>query len=478
MSNVHHPARRHTFSGIWLLLILGGCAVGPEYSPPEPDLPGSWSESQQPSSEMQREMLADWWRLFEDPVLDELIDVAIVTNPDRDLALARIREARERFRISRATTRPYMSSSGTASAFESTAPTGDTDWLELYDVGLDASWELDIFGGLRRSVEAAEATIEARRADYVDVMTSLAAEVALTYVNLRTLEARLQITQTNVALQEQTFALVQWRTEAGLTTALDVAQAAANLETTRAQLPVLERDLAQSRNKLRFLTGEGAADIDSVSGLTATIPVTQKSVAIGIPADTVRQRGDIRAAERNLATQSARIGIATANLYPSFRLAGFIGRSASDLSGLFEDNAQATNLAASVSAPLFNAGQLRANIAVEDALYAQALASLEKTILNALREVEDALAAQTGAHERTGHLRLAMQEAERANVLASQEYEAGLSDFDRVLDTQRTLLTAQEQFVLNQSAESTATIQLYKAVGGGWNASIPSGQGT
>jgi NodT family efflux transporter outer membrane factor (OMF) lipoprotein len=290
------------------------------------------------------------------------------------------------------------------------------------------------------------------------------------------LEARLQITQTNVALQEQTFALVQWRTEAGLTTALDVAQAAANLETTRAQLPVLERDLAQSSNKLRFLIGEGASDIDSVLGLTATIPVTQESVAIGVPADTVRQRGDIRAAERNLATQSARIGIATANLYPSFRLVGFIGRSASDLSGLFEDNAQATNLAASVSAPLFNAGQLRANIAVEDALYAQALASLEKTILNALREVEDALAAQTGAHERTGHLRLAMQEAERANVLASLEYEAGLSDFDRVLDTQRTLLTAQEQFVLNQSSESTATIQLYKAVGGGWDAAknLPS----
>jgi NodT family efflux transporter outer membrane factor (OMF) lipoprotein len=284
------------------------------------------------------------------------------------------------------------------------------------------------------------------------------------------LEAQLQITRTNVAVQEQTFALVRWRTEAGLTTGLDVAQAAANLETTRALIPALERDLAQSRNKLRFLIGEGAADIDSVLGLTATIPVTQESVAIGIPADTVRQRGDIRAAERNLATQSARIGIATANLYPSFRLVGFIGRSASDLSGLFDSSENTSNLAATVSAPLFNAGQLRANIAIEDALYAQALASLEKTVLNALREVEDALAAQIAAQERTGHLRLAVQEAERANVLAAQEYEAGLTDFDRVLDTQRTLLTAQEQLVLNHSAESTATIQLYKAAGGGWDA--------
>ena len=478
MSSVLRQACRHTFSGIWLLLMLGGCAVGPEYSPPGTDLPASWSESQQPSGEMQREMLADWWRLFEDPVLDKLIDTAIVTNPDRDLALARIREARERFRISRATMLPNLSGSGTTSVLESTGPTGDTDWLELYDVALDASWELDIFGGSRRSVEAAGATIEARHADYVDVMTSLVAEVALTYVNLRTLEARLEITQSNVAVQEQTFALVQWRTEAGLTTALDVAQAAANLATTRAQVPLLERDVAQSRNKLGFLTGEASADIDSILGMATTIPVTRESVAIGVPSDTVRQRGDIRSAERNLAVQSARIGIATANLYPSFRLVGFIGRSASDLSGLFEDNAQATNLAASVSAPLFNAGQLRANVAVEDALYAQALATLEKTILNALREVEDALAAQTAAHERTGYLRLAVQEAERANLLASQEYEAGLTEFDRVLDTQRTLLTAQEQLVLNQSAESTATIQLYKAVGGGWDASIPTGQGT
>jgi NodT family efflux transporter outer membrane factor (OMF) lipoprotein len=427
---------------------------------------------------MQREMLADWWRLFEDPVLDELIDVAIVTNPDRDLALARIREARAQFQISRATTRPNLSSSGTASVFESTAPTGDADWLELYDVGFDASWELDVFGGIRKSVEAAEATIEARRADYVDVMTSLAAEVALTYVDLRTLEARLQITQTNVTIQEQTFALVQWRTEAGLTTALDVVQAATNLETTRAPIPALERDLVQIRNKLSFLIGVGTAEIDGFSGMTATIPEAQEGVAIGIPADTVGQRGDIRSAERNLAVQSARVGVATANLYPSFRLVGFIGSSASDLSRLFDSSAKVSNLAATVSAPLFNAGQLRANIAVEDALYAQALASLEKTILNALREVEDALAAQTAAHERTGYLRLAVQEAERANLLASQEYEAGLTEFDRVLDTQRTLLTAQEQLVLNQSAESTATIQLYKAVGGGWDASIPTGQGT
>lgn len=470
MSSVLRQACRHTFSGIWLLLMLGGCAVGPEYSPPGTDLPASWSESQQPSGEMQREMLADWWRLFEDPVLDKLIDTAIVTNPDRDLALARIREARERFRISRATMLPNLSGSGTTSVLESTGPTGDTDWLELYDVALDASWELDIFGGSRRSVEAAGATIEARHADYVDVMTSLVAEVALTYVNLRTLEARLEITQSNVAVQEQTFALVQWRTEAGLTTALDVAQAAANLATTRAQVPLLERDVAQSRNKLGFLTGEASADIDSILGMATTIPVTRESVAIGVPSDTVRQRGDIRSAERNLAVQSARVGIATANLYPSFRLVGFIGRSASDLSGLTERTAQTTNLAASVTAPIFNAGQLRANVAVEDALYAQALASLEKTVLNALREVEDALAAQTAANERTAYLHLAVREAERANVFASQEYKAGLTDFNRVLDTQRTLLTAQEQLVLNQSAESTATIQLYKAVGGGWDA--------
>ena len=472
MSRSNSPSRSRSILGIAVSITLAGCAVGPDYVPPERDVPAAWSQVDEQNSEVSLDALADWWRLFDDPALNQLIDQAIAGNPDRDLALARVREARARFRVSKASGRPSLSSGVTASTSESADLTGDIDWRDLYDIGLDATWEIDVFGGTRRAVEAADATIEVTQAEYIDVMTSLVAEVALTYVDLRTLQERLQITRADVANQEETFRLVRWRREAGLTTALELEQARSNLQLSRADIPALERDLAQTRNQLSLLLGESPGELDSILGNASAIPSAPINVAIGVPTDTLRQRSDIRSAERNLAAQSARIGIATANLYPSFRLTGSSSRSAADASDLFEDAARLNSLAASVTAPIFNAGQLRANVEIEDALYAQSLASYERSVLNALREVEDALAAQTTARERTETLRLALRSAERANALATQEYAAGVTGFDQVLDTQRTLLAAEEQFALNLSAETTAAIALYKAVGGGWSAAV------
>jgi NodT family efflux transporter outer membrane factor (OMF) lipoprotein len=249
-----------------------------------------------------------------------------------------------------------------------------------------------------------------------------------------------------------------------------VEQSRANLESTRAQIPALERDLAQSRNKLAFLLGEAPGDFEARGITPAAIPAAPANLAIGVPADMLRRRNDIRSAERELAAQSARIGLATASLYPSFRLTGSVSSSSTNFSGLFDSSAVTTSLVRGISAPIFNFGQLRANVEAEDALYEQSLSVYKKTILNALREVEDALAARAAAAKSASLLQDAVEAATSVRDLATQEYEAGLSGFIEVLDAQRTLLSLQEQHALNQSAETGAMISLYKAAGGGWSA--------
>lgn len=471
-------AKRHfkVLSASALSLILAGCVVGPDYRPPVQPTPDAWTETG-PSTEPNSfasdvETLASWWTAFDDPILTSLISKAVENSPDRDQALARLREARARFQITRADTRPTVTAGASATAVESADFFGDVDWRGTYDTGVDASWELDLFGGVRRANEVAEATLQAREAEYIDVMTSLVADVAFTYVELRTLEERIRLTQSSIVAQEETVQLIGWRTEAGLTSALDLEQAQSNLESTRAQIPLLESDRATSLNALAFLTGKVPGALDELLAEARQIPSPPNTLAIGVPADAMRQRGDVRAAERNLAAQSARIGVAEANRYPTLRLTGAIGASAADVSGLFDDVSRVASFGPSLSSTLFDAGRLAANVEVEDALYEQALSSFERTMLNALRETEDALASRHAAQRRVDSLGSAVAAAERARDLATQEYDAGLADFDRVLDAERTVLSLQEQFALNQSGEAQAVISVYKAVGGGWDAAF------
>ena len=470
MSKANKQTRLRLVSWLAMSACLTGCVVGPDYQAPDPDMPTAWSIAETQSNDERLEALADWWTLFDDPVLEDLIEQSIQGNPDRDYALARVREARAQFKITAADRFPTVSAGGAASATRSTDLAGESDWQGLYNANLDAGWEVDVFGGINRSIEAAKASLQAREADYIDVMTSLVAEVALAYVNVRTLQEQLRITRSSLAAQEETFDLTQWRAEAGLTSMLDVEQARANLESTRAQIPALERDLTQSQNTLSFLLGKAPGQLESIAQTPSAIPLAPAGATIGVPADILRQRSDIRSAERNLAAQSARIGIAITNLYPTFSLSGSLGSSAADVPGLFDDTALTTSLVSGVTAPIFNAGRLRANVEIEDAVYEQSLANYETTVLTALKDVEDNLTARAAALERTKTLTLAVESAERANRFATQQYESGLTGFDQVLDTQRTLLSLQEQLALNQSAETSAMISLYKAVGGGWDA--------
>ena len=472
MNSAKRPFNLLTVSA--LSLLLAGCVVGPEYSAPVQAIPDAWSktvlDSQVHNTASDPETLASWWTAFDDPTLNTLMFEAINNNPDRDQALARIREARARFQISRADTRPTVTAGASTTAVESADFLGDVDWRGTYETGVDASWELDLFGGVRRANEVAQATLQAREAEYIDVMTSLVAEVAFTYVELRTLEERIRLTQASIVAQEETVQLIRWRTEVGLASALDFEQAQSNLDSTRAQIPLLERDRDTSRNALSFLTGKVPGALDEHLAVAGQIPAPPSALAIGIPADALRQRGDVRAAERNLAAQSARIGVAEANRYPTIRLNGAISASASDVSGLFDDVSRVASLGPSLTTTLFDAGRLAANVAVEDALYEQAVSSFERTVLNALRETEDALVARQAAQRRVDSLGSAVTAAERARDLAAQEYDAGLTDFDRVLEAERTVLSLQEQFALNQSGETQAVISVYKAIGGGWAA--------
>jgi len=448
------------------MAMLGACAVGPDYHAPAFDLPADWSTARNERGSSARiEDLSQWWTRFEDPVLNDLITRAIENNPDRAAALASIREARARAKIAGASRYPAIDAGGAAGAYQS----GSADWNGLYSAGLDASWEADIFGGVKQELKAAEATLQAREAAHVDVLTSLTAEVAVTYVEIRTLQERLRLTRASIVAQEETFDQVRWRAEAGLTSSLDVEQARANFESTRAQIPTLQDTLANAFTSLSVLLGESPGIVEATLTSPSDIPVAEPINADVLPADLLRQRADLRSAERNLAAQSARVGVATTALYPRLTLSGSLGASADDLSGLLDETGLANSLVSSLSAPVFNAGALRANVEAEDAVLEQALASYESAVLLALKEVEDALSAASTARARSDFLDKAVRASQQAYDMALLEYQTGLVDFQTVLDTQRTLLSLQDDLAQSQAAETNSQIATYKALGGGWS---------
>ena len=461
--------RRPVQAGL-LCTLLASCTVGPDYQAPTVPVPVNWSSELAAGQDQARSAnLAAWWENLDDPVLSDMIARAIANNPDQKNALAVVRQARALRGVSRSGLFPDVSANGSASTTLSEDTSGDIVSDELYSAGLDASWELDVFGSVRRQVEAADANLEAREADYFDVLTSLSAEVALAYVDTRTLQEQLRITRANLTAQQETYDLTRWREEAGIVTMLDVEQALTNLASTRALVPGYESDLASALNSLSVLIGEAPGGLDTAILQAASLPVAPSSMPMGIPANLLRQRPDIRSAERDLASQSARVGVAVANLYPGLQLFGSIGSSSTEISDLFNSASFAESIGTSVTAPIFNAGRLRQNVEIEDALYEQALAAYESAVLGALKETEDALASVTAARKRTLALDDAVSAARRAYQLARQEYESGLTDFDQVLDAQRTLLTQEEGFVQSKSSEIKAMISLYKALGGGWN---------
>ena len=459
------------FMGCMLLLNFGCAAVGPNYVSPKLATPQTWHtelEDGLRAKPIDPQTLASWWKTLNDPILSSLMRQAVDGNLDLKVARARIRQARADRRISEADLFPIVDAVGSFRKSRSSENSGGGTEVDLSAVGFDAQWELDIFGGIRRSVEAATADVQASTEDLRDVLVSLLAEVALNYVDARTYQVRLAVAEQNLRSQQETYQLTSWRSQAGLTTELAVQQAKYNLESTRSQIPTLQTGLEAAMNRIAVLLGRPPGDLHRVLEEPRPIPAARMEVAVGVPADTLRHRPDVRRAERELAAQTARVGVATAELYPKLTLLGSIGVESLSVSDLFVPGSRTYSFGPSISWPIFNAGAIRSNIEAQSALQEQALGEYESTVLNALEEVENALVAYVQEQNRRQALADSAQAAKIAVELAETQFEAGLIDFNNVLDAQRSLLTFQDQLAESQGTVTSNLIRLYKALGGGW----------
>lgn len=460
---------------VFALLLLAGCTVGPDYATPQTQSPPKWSEPLDAGLNAETPDLREWWRGFNDPTLDSLVDRALVGSLDLREAVARIREARAVRGVTGADQFPTVDATGSASVQRfSTNSFGGVggapgETADFYSVGFDASWELDFFGHVRRAVQAADADLEAAEESQRDARVVLVAEVARNYAEFRSAQARLAIAHKNVASQQDTLGLSRDRLQAGLSTELQVSQALAQLETTRSQIPTLVTAEKAAAFRLDVLLGQApgtlAPELESVS----QVPPTPSVVPIGLPSELLRRRPDIRRAERALAAATARIGVAKADLYPRFTLSGSFGLESGDPGTLFQSRSRtwaAGPLA--VRWPVFDAGRVRSAVRVQEARQEQTLIAYERTVLHAYEEVANSLVAYARVRERRDSLARAVQADQRALDLANDLWTRGLTDFLNVLDTQRALYLLQDQLAASDTAVTTSLIALYKSLGGGW----------
>lgn len=467
-------SRFHSTRYLWALSAVLAIATGPAcnvrrpYQPPDPNPPVAWST---PVTEpADAESLSRWWDTFGDEQLPALVRRAVAGNLDVRTAISRVREARATMRSTRTQLQPSADATGSARATRNSSQAGIGGTTDLYSLGIDASWELDVFGGIRSTVDAAAATADAREADLQDVLITLTADVALDYIDTRSLQRRLEITRSNVDLQQQTLELTQFRAQAGLATDLDVQQALSNVENTRAQIASLESQVAQSIHAIAILLGQPPAELNAELTAPAPIPEAPIEATLGLPADALRRRPDVRSAERQLAAQAAQVNVARADLYPSFRLAGSIGLESLSLARLLVPGAGFWSGGPSASTRLFDRRQLRENLVVQNERQEQAARGYETVVLRALQEVEDSLTALAQEQVRRGHLAAAANAAQQAADLSLQLYTAGLRDFRDVLDAQRSLLTLQDSLASSNATVSSDLVRLFKALGGGWSA--------
>lgn len=451
-------------------LSLAACTAGPAYQPPtaaDLGVPPSWrGEAVEPVTP---EDLSRWWDRLGDAHLTALIEAALRRNPDLDSARAGLRAARARLDIADAGGSPQVSASASAGAGKN----GGSPVREQYQAGFDASWEPDVFGGRQRAVEAAGADRTASALTLASARVSLAAEVARNYLQFRAYQLRLDLARRHLATQQETRELTAWRVRAGLAGQTALEQAVTAAEQTRAQIPVLESGMTAAENRLAILTGQAPGAWHDRLSAVAPLPELPVSLVIGIPADTLRQRPDVQAAERRLAAETARIGVAEAGRYPSFRLSGSLGLEAATLSGLGGASAPVRSLLAGISAPLLDGGRLRGQVTVQSAVRDQALADYRAIVLTALEDVENALATLAAQQRRLAALTTGTEAAVNAAELARQRYLSGLADYQTVLDTERSRLSLEDSRQACAADLALALVQLYKALGGGWTPAAP-----
>lgn len=461
-----------------VVLLLNSCkAVGPDYKAPDPTMPDAWSTEINSKFEQDSTTnLENYWTIFNDTILNDLIDQARANNKDIKIAFSRIQQTRASLSGLQGNKYPYASLNASAGVTKlsdngglaEVAPEGGFSPETHFQLGLNASWELDVFGKFRRMIESGDANFQASVENYYDVMVLLFAELTSNYINVRVNQQRIIIANENVATQEDMLALTTDRYESGLNSYLDVVQATSNLKATQASIPEYEIEIHNSLNQISVLTGVLKDSLNPALFKVDKIPAATESVTTGIPINLLRQRPDIRAAERTIAMYNAQIGANTAELYPSFNLMGFFGLGSSLLSNFFTDGGSFYGASFPIKWQVFNRAQIKANIAVSEELTEQSLLDYENTVLKAIAEVDYSIAAYNLLVQRQQYLFDAVEASKEAVSLVLIQYEMGLTDFQNVLDTQRGLFNQQDNLITSEGNATTEMVSLYKALGGGW----------
>ncbi len=455
--------------------LLSACMVGPDHESPTAPVAAAWPEALTDGLTDRKPDLRAWWTMFDDPMLNALVARALEANLDLREAEARVREARALRGRTAADLGPTIDVGASAqyqrysenSSFNGPGSGGQE--TELYQAGFDATWELDVFGGVRRAVEGADAEIDAAVEESRGVRVTLVSEVARNYIEYRSFERRLAIAHENVRSQQDTFEISEDRLRAGLSSELEVAQARAQLETTRSRIPDLETGRKRAAYRLDVLLGRVPGEVLPeliASPGAARVPA---EIPIGLPAELLRRRPDIRQAERDVAAASAQIGVATADLFPRFALMGTFGLESDDFGELFDTNSRYWSVGPlSVRWPIFDSGRIRSNIRVQEARHEQTVIAYERTVLEAYEEVAGALVGYAQVRLRRDALINAVDADQRAVDLANELWKQGLTDFLNVLDTQGDLFDLEDQLAASDAEVTTNLIALYKALGGGW----------
>lgn len=458
---------------IVLFSISTGCVVGPEYVAPETTVAAEFAtEDNTLYSSATTE--AEWWRGLQDDTLNQLIEQAVAHNLDLRIAQTNINAARallgegryERYPI--VTSRASVAYEETSAARIQGAGTGFDRTNTFYNAALDASWELDFFGRVKRSIEALAADYDALVAEQRNVHVIVTAEVARTYLELRGAQYRLRVAEENATNQRGTYEMTRSITEGGLGTNLDIVRSQAQLESTLATIPLLETEIMRTIHRLSVLVGEQPRALRTLLLTSKSLPTVPELLNIGEPADLLRRRPDIQNAERKLAAATARIGVRTADLFPRISLVGSIGYTATTLSDMGENQSRGSSLGPSLTWPAFDLGRVRARIRAADATAEGALANYEKTVLAALEETENVLVRFTKARQRQSHLQIAAESTAEAVELARVRYSNGIDSFLNVLDAERQLLGLQDQLAQSETETGLALVALYKALGGSW----------
>lgn len=476
-------ARRPLVLTLAFALPLSACAVGPDYRPhtaPELGVPDKYSV---PADERAREDLTRWWEKFDDPQLASLVQRAQAANLDIALAVTRLRQARESLLQQRASLFPSVSASGGVSRSEPirggsttvTLPDGTVTSFSQggstsFSLGADANYQVDLFGGVRRGVQSARADYQAAGFDYATVLVSIEAETARNYVLARAAQAQLANAREALVLQDDDLQIAEWRVQAGLVSSLDQEQARAQRAQTAATIPSLEANYNGFVSRLGVLTGQAPGALKTELEAVKPIPRGPTQVATGIPAEALRQRPDIRSAERNLAAATAQIGVAEAQLYPSLAIGGSIDAGSSALSSLFD--VITGRLFANIAQTIFDAGRTRSQVRSAQAAADGAFLSYKQTVLTSLEDIENAIVALDAARRREAEFRIALEAANNQAILARMQYRSGLTDYTTLNQAQNALLSARNGLVGAQSDQSTALIQLYLSLGGGWDSNV------